>query len=874
MAFQMSEERISSNFQEAEEHKIMALPPETLFLNRQEIDTLFHRFVVLEHGFLQDNSIEPLSPGFSKAPLIMQTGSHKLLQQQIELSRKEQGILGYLGKTMTKWLEHNERIFFACRSDKHAAQLAELLVHHDLHPQLAEAPAEIEDTSCGLYLVAVPLSQGFDLLEERIHILSEMELFGEKRLGKKTRKVSQPKEAVNFDELRIGDIIVHKEHGLGVYQGISTLTHGEVTRDYLQIEYRDGDKLYVPADRLHSLSKYKGIADREATIDKLGGKSWILAKKKVKEAVWKVAQELLDLYAKRKLGIGTSFSRPDEFYYELEESFPFDETAGQLAAINDVLNDLMDSKPMDRLVCGDVGYGKTEVAIRAAFKVVADSYQVAMLVPTTVLAEQHLTTFKERLQGFPVRIECLNRFRSRAEQKKIISGLSEGSVDIVIGTHRLFSKDVQFKKLGLLIIDEEHRFGVKHKEKLKKYRMKVDVLTLSATPIPRTLQLSLLGIRDLSVINTPPALRRTVKTFVSKHDDLIVKEAITRELLRGGQIFVVHNRVHSIQQMAKKINALVPHARIAVAHGQMPGKILEEIMVQFVRKEIDVLLCTTIIESGLDIPNANTIIITRADRLGLAEIYQLRGRVGRGREQAYAFLLMPSLDNLSKEAQQRLRALMDYNELGGGFKLAMSDLQIRGGGNILGESQSGNIAAVGYDLYLELLQKTVEDIKRKKTGEDVEAEIELDPEVNLQVTAYIPETYIPDTDQRYFAYRKISNLSSEEQTNDLRDELQDRYGSLPAAVKNLFHIMELKSYMRPLSIEKIEQGKASLVFSFSQKTMVSPQTILAFLDKRGQGTRFTPDAKLIVPSKFTEAEALFETAKKILRAFHQNATNL
>ncbi len=418
-----------------------------------------------------------------------------------------------------------------------------------------------------------------------------------------------------------------------------------------------------------------------------------------------------------------------------------------------------------------------------------------------------------------MRVECLNRFRSRAEQKEIIAGLADGSVDIVIGTHRLFSKDIHFNRLGLLIIDEEHRFGVTHKEKLKKYRTRVDVLTLTATPIPRTLQLSLLNIRDLSVINTPPSLRRSVKTFIARHDDLIIKEAITREMLRGGQVFLVYNRVRTIGEMAGKVNTLVPGARVAIAHGQMPGKILEEIMVRFVRKEIDVLICTTIIESGLDIPNANTIIITRADRLGLAEIYQLRGRVGRGREQAYAYLLMPSLDNLSKDAQQRLRALMDYNELGGGFKLAMSDLQIRGGGNILGESQSGNIAAVGYDLYLELLQKTVDDLKiRQQTGEAID-EMEIEPEVNLGLSAYIPESYIADTDQRYFAYRKIANLTSPENGADLLDEFRDRYGAVPPAVQNLFAIMELKNEMKRLGIEKLEKGSQQLVLTFSTKTV-------------------------------------------------------
>ncbi|MEJ2688654.1 MAG: transcription-repair coupling factor [Deltaproteobacteria bacterium] len=868
-SFELSTERIEANYQEARAAQVAALPPDTLFLQPQEFEKLQKNHLCLEHGIHQDAFSDQ-----GKVPFAIETGSHRLLKQQIDLTRKSDGLLGHLVRTINHWTETGETVFLACRSSKRADQLAEMLSHHELFSNFIPSPLSLSTVTSRFLITDAPLSAGFDLPGEKLHFLSENELFGERRLGQKSRKKATPGDAVNFDELRIGDIVVHKEHGLGLYQGLTTFSHGKITNDYIQIEYKDGDKLYVPVDRLHALTKYKGLSDQAPKIDKLGGKSWLLAKKKVKEAVWKVAQELLDLYARRKLVQGHAYSRPDEMYQELEESFPFDETAGQLAAINDVIADLTDAKPMDRLICGDVGYGKTEVAIRAAFKVVEDNQQVALLVPTTVLAEQHLSTFRERLAGLPVRVDCLNRFRSRAEQKEIVAGLGDGSIDIVIGTHRLFSKDIQFKRLGLLIIDEEHRFGVKHKEKLKKYRTRVDVLTLTATPIPRTLQLSLLNIRDLSVINTPPSLRRSVKTFIARHDDLIIKEAITREMLRGGQVFLVYNRVRTIGEMARKVNNLVPGARVAIAHGQMPGKILEEIMVQFVRKEIDVLICTTIIESGLDIPNANTIILTRADRLGLAEIYQLRGRVGRGREQAYAYLLMPSLDNLSKDAQQRLRALMDYNELGGGFKLAMSDLQIRGGGNILGESQSGNIAAVGYDLYLELLQKTVEDLKhRQETGEAID-DMEVEPEVNLGLSAYIPESYIADTDQRYFAYRKIANLTSREIGADLLDEFRDRYGTIPPAVQNLFDIMELKNEMKRLGIEKLEKGRQQLVLTFSAKTAVTPQSVLAFLEKHGPNARFTPDAKLIVPFRRENNEELLAASRKILLAFSDNATKL
>ena len=473
---------------------------------------------------------------------------------------------------------------------------------------------------------------------------------------------------------------------------------------------------------------------------------------------------------------------------------------------------------MDRLVCGDVGYGKTEVAARAAFKVIEDGYQVAVLVPTTVLAEQHAATFRDRFASFPVTVACLNRFRTPAEQKAIVRDLAAGRIDLIIGTHRLLSKDIAFHKLGLLVIDEEHRFGVTHKEKIKRIRSAVDVLTLTATPIPRTLQMSLLGIRDLSVISTPPQKRRSIKTFLARYDDLVIREAIVKETQRGGQIFFVHNRVRSIGRIAQSIEHLVPGCRIAVAHGQMPSRTLEEIMVKFINHEIDVLVCTTIVESGLDIPNANTIIINRADQMGLADIYQLRGRVGRSSRQSYAYLLVPSLDSLTSDARQRLQALMDCNELGGGFKLAMNDLQIRGGGNLLGVSQSGHIAAVGYDLYLELLQSTVADLKSRAVGEQAPAAPEIDPEIKLKVNAFLPEDYIEDAAQRYHLYRRIAAAGSRSPAElaDLHAELVDRYGALPREAETLFTVIGLKHRLRGLGISKLEQSARCAHFLLQQ----------------------------------------------------------
>lgn len=866
-------ERITTNHAEAVRTATPALSPAALFLSPDEVRQKISSYSAIIHDPLGAVAVTEGNP-----PLAIATGNHTLLRQQMDLSRKQQGFLAVLAKSIHDWTEHGDRVLLACRSVKQAKQMTELLANHQLAPLYQQAPLDPADLPAGRFTVTnLPLSRGFDLTDEHARVLSDLELFGNKRLGGKQKKSAERRgDAITFDELKTGDIVVHREHGLAIYDGIVNFAHDGAASDYLQLTYQGNDKLYVPVDRIHAVSKYKGIEGTDPKLDKLGGKSWATTTNKVKEAVWKVAVELLDLYARRQLVPGHAFSRPDSLYQELEETFPYDETAGQLAAINDVINDLTSERPMERLVCGDVGYGKTEVAVRAAFKVIGDSQQVAVLVPTTVLAEQHAATFRERLGGFPVRIECLNRFRSTVEQRHIIAGLADGTVDLVIGTHRLLSKDVVFKRLGLLVIDEEHRFGVKHKERLKKLKNQVDVLTLTATPIPRTLQLSLLGIRDLSVISTPPAQRRTVKTFIAKYDELVIKEAVNRELLRNGQVFLVHNRVQSINEVAFRVSELAPQARVAVAHGQMAGKVLEDIMVRFVRREIDVLVCTTIIESGLDIPNANTIIITRADRLGLAEIYQLRGRVGRGREQAYCYLLMPSLENLSKDAQHRLRALMDYNELGGGFKLAMSDLQIRGGGNILGESQSGTIAAVGYDLYLDLLQKTVDDIKRRaEQGEDLTADetVDIDPEVSLKFAAFIPDHYIADTDQRYFAYRRIATITSEEALLDLEDELTDRYGRPPQETRHLFAVMRLKMDLKKIFVEKLEQGPANLVFHFHAKTPVTPEQLISFVSRKHNNARLTPEGKLVITVGQMNGQQALDKARTLISSFSPPATD-
>ncbi|MEA2084544.1 MAG: transcription-repair coupling factor [Thermodesulfobacteriota bacterium] len=879
-------ERINANYRETTSGNSPALPPESLFLSKEEFGRAIERFSLVR---FHDIGFQNINKN-NEATFTISCKNHKLIKQDLELQRKKQGLLAPLAESISGWLNRKDRVFIACRSLRHAKHFAELLSNHDLPVALHSPPLtpDILQDEKGILLFGHPLSEGFDLPEERLHILSQSELFGERRLGSGKKKKKGPRgEGVTFEELKIADIVVHGEHGLGSYQGLVNLVIKGVPNDFLYIRYKGDDRLYVPVDRINIVNKYKGLSDKKPKLDKLGGKAWAATKKKVKKAVWKVAGYLLDLYAKRQMVTGRSFSRPDEFFHELENSFPFDETSDQIKAINDVISDLTSDQPMDRLICGDVGYGKTEIAIRAAFKVLVDSFQVAVLVPTTVLAEQHAETFKERFMGFPVRVESLNRFKSTSQQKKIIKQLAAGDIDIIIGTHRLLSKDIAFKRLGLLIIDEEHRFGVSHKEKLKKFRTRIDVLTLTATPIPRTLQMSLLAVRDLSVINTPPEHRRSVKTFVAMYDDLVIKEAVTLELQRQGQVFLVHNRVKSIEKMAFKVKEMVPEAGVSVAHGQMRGRDLEKIMVSFVNKEIDVLVCTTIIESGLDIPNANTIIITRADQLGLAEIYQLRGRVGRSSEQAYAYLLVPSIEGLSKDAGQRLRALMDYNELGGGFKLALSDLQIRGGGNILGESQSGNIAAVGYDLYLDLLQRTVEDLRKKaELGEDVAMEDEeKEPEINLRISAYIPGEYITDPDQRYIAYKKINNQNSKENLVDLKDEFKDRYGKLPKETLNLFEVMALKLDLKKIGAGKLDQGRSSLVFSFLPAKRVEGadigaaqygtssirlRKILQIVSESKGKIKLTPDDRLVVHTSGDSPQSLLQTAKKVLHTITGN----
>ncbi len=857
-------ERIEHNRVEAAAEGF-ALPPHQLFLSQSE----------LERRLAERPRLD----------LSSQDSGHGLLRQEIEIERKKRGVIAPLAERLTAWLRAGETAIIACRSSLQADHLEEMLTGCGLKPGRTASPLLVHECpKAALLLVEHPLSQGVDLPDEGVHILSAAELFGEKRLGPQNRRKkgrAAQGDALALDDLAVGDIAVHRDHGLGCYLGLINMEFAGQRGDFMQLEFLGGDRLYVPVDQLHVVNRYQGLSDEQPKLDKLGSSRWLTAKKKVTDAVWQKAQELLAIYAQRELRQGHSFQPPGILYKELAESFPYDETEGQAAAIEDVLRDLQAAKPMDRLVCGDVGYGKTEVAVRAACKVIEDGFQVAVLVPTTVLAEQHAATFRERFAGFNIQVACTSRFRSTKEQKQINEGLKSGQINLIVGTHRLLSDSLSFHKLGLLIVDEEHRFGVSHKERLKRLRADVDVLTLTATPIPRTLQMSLLGIRDLSVISSPPRHRRSVKTFLARKDDLVIREAVQQELTRGGQVFFIHNRIQSIHALAEHLHQLVPTARIGVAHGQMPGPELEEIMVAFIAHELDVLVCTTIVESGLDIANANTIIINRADRIGLADMYQLRGRVGRASRQAYAYLLVPDPEQLTSEAEQRLRALMDCSELGSGFKLAMNDLQLRGGGSLLGVSQSGHIAAVGYDLYLELLQETVADLKQQ-AAQGGPTEHLLDVEIKLPVAAFLPDAYISETALRYRLYRRLSAAGNAqpEQLADLKDELIDRFGPLPPEAETLFSLLGLKHPLRTLGISKVELAPVGLVFSFSPTSSVAPETLVAFVERfrpkqtkppaRGQKpapdpVRLTPDGRLIVAVK--AERDLFEQIAAVLAFF-------
>ncbi|NIR60322.1 MAG: transcription-repair coupling factor, partial [Gammaproteobacteria bacterium] len=661
----------------------------------------------------------------------------------------------------------------------------------------------------------------------------------------------------------IGAPVVHEEHGIGRYQGLTKLTVDGVETEFLQLEYAGGDKLYVPVSSLHMVSRFTGASPESTPLHKLGSDQWQRTKRRAAQRARDVAAELLDIYARRAARRGHAFDLDSTEYNAFAAAFPFEETPDQETAIQSVLADLTAEQPMDRVVCGDVGFGKTEVAMRAAFVAVQDGRQVAVLVPTTLLAQQHYQNFIDRFADWPVRIESLSRFRSKADQQKVIDGLADGTVDIVIGTHKLLQRDVKFKRLGLVIVDEEHRFGVRQKDRLKALRAQVDILTLTATPIPRTLNMSLAGMRDLSIIATPPANRLTIKTFVSRWNKTLVREALLREIKRGGQVYFLHNEVETIHRIAHDVQSLVPEATVRVAHGQMRERELERVMLDFYHRRFNVLVCTTIIESGIDVPTANTMVVNRADKLGLAQLHQLRGRVGRSHHRAYAYLITPPPKAMTPDAVKRLEAIESLEDLGAGFTLATHDLEIRGAGELLGEEQSGQIQEIGFTLYNELLERAVKALKSGREP-DLERPIDHGPEVDLHVPALIPEDYLPDVHSRLILYKRIASAASREALRDLQVEMIDRFGLLPEPVKNLFRVTELKLEAAPLSIRRIEVGPEGGRILFGPEPAVDPAKIAQLVQSRPETYRLDGTQKLSFGESLPDAQTRISAVEELL----------
>ncbi|HXV36087.1 MAG TPA: transcription-repair coupling factor, partial [Myxococcota bacterium] len=740
----------------------------------------------------------------------LRCADHEALRRALATARSGERALEPLVDALAAWCEAGFRSALCVATRSGAERLRHLLREYGLEVEIAEgaraiarwaSPGRIEIRVCDF-------SAGFELPGQRLAVVTEEEIFGPRQHRRVRSQWPDGATLEGLAQLENGDYLVHAEHGIGRYRGLVELDLALARGEFLRLEYQDGDKLFVPVHRLNLIQRYSGSDGHAPRIDKLGGASWEKAKRSIQKSLRAMAHELLSLHAARELAPAHAFSGRDRQLEEFEAAFGFEETADQAAAIEDVLADLQRPKPADRIVCGDVGYGKTEVALRAAFRVAMDGKQVAVLVPTTVLCQQHEETFRQRFAGYPIEIASLSRFRSAADAKSILERIASGSIDIAIGTHRLLQKNVRFRDLGLLVVDEEHRFGVSHKERIKQLKKTVHVLTLTATPIPRTLQMAFSGIRDLSVINTPPADRLAIRTQVCRFSDALVREVILRELRRGGQVFFVHNRVQTIDAMHSRLLRVVPEAKVIVAHGQMRERQLEDRMLRFMHGEADVLLCTTIIESGLDNPRANTILINRADTLGLAQIYQLRGRVGRSKQRAYAYLMIPgSEDALTTDARRRLEAISDLSELGSGFRLANMDLEIRGAGNLLGPEQSGCLAAVGYETYLEMLEETMDELRGKPH------EAEVDPEIRLPVTARLPESYVSAVSQRLVLYKRLASCRDDAEIDRIRDELLDRYGALPDEAQNLFEVIRLKAHARRLGIAAVDLAKGEIVLT-------------------------------------------------------------
>ncbi len=776
-----------------------------------------------------------------------------------------------LVKDLQKWKKNGYRILLLSGSRTRAKRLSEDLRDHELSAFYSEDMDRVIQK--GEIMIAYGnLHRGFEYPLINLVIISESDIFGAEKKKKRKKKEYDGKQIQSFTDLNVGDYVVHENHGLGIYKGIEKIEVDKVTKDYIKIEYGGGGVLYILATGLDVIQKYAGADARKPKLNKLNSPEWKNTKTRVKGAVKEIAKELVELYAVRQAKEGYQFGSDTVWQNEFEEMFPYDETDDQLRAIEETKRDMESKRIMDRLVCGDVGYGKTEIAIRAAFKAVSDGKQVVFLVPTTILAQQHYNTFVQRMMDFPVSIDMLSRFRTSAQQKNVLERLKKGSLDILIGTHRVLSKDILFKDLGLLIVDEEQRFGVTHKEKIKQLKGDVDVLTLTATPIPRTLHMSLIGIRDMSVLDEPPVDRLPIQTYVLEHNEEIIREAINRELARDGQVYYVFNRVNGIDEVAGKIAKLVPDANVAFAHGQMSERELERIMFNFINGEIDVLVSTTIIETGLDISNVNTMIIDDADRLGLSQLYQLRGRVGRSNRTSYAFLMYKRDKMLKEIAEKRLQAIKEFTELGSGFKIAMRDLEIRGAGNLLGAQQSGHMESVGYDLYCKMLNDAVRSMKGETSEEET-----FDTSVDIDIDAYIPATYIKSEFQKLDVYKRIAGIENEEEFLDMQEELLDRFGDLPVSVNNLLNIAYIKAICHSVYVTSLVHRNDEIKLVMYNKAKLKVEQFPELIQKYQPALKLTPEANpyftytLKKNSKTGKIDALslFDDVKKLLNDMKQ-----
>jgi transcription-repair coupling factor (superfamily II helicase) len=760
----------------------------------------------------------------------------------------------------------SQPVVFSVESSGRRESLIELLQRINISPQIIDGWIDLQNADFEIAITEAPLEDTFFSEQLNSWVISENALFGQRirqRRRQKEEKDQSENVIRNLTELTPGAAVVHMEHGVGRYRGMETIELDGDATEFVMLEYADSAKLYVPVSSLHLISRYSGADSDMAPMHKLGTEKWSTQRKKALEKIRDTAVELLQVYATREAKTGHSFGFPREDYEVFTSDFPFEETADQKTAINSVITDMMRARPMDRLVCGDVGFGKTEVALRAAFLAVQGGKQVAILVPTTLLAQQHLETFQNRFADWPIKIEGLSRFKTGQAKNATIKALEKGTVDIVIGTHKILQGDVKFHDLGLLIIDEEHRFGVSQKEKVKALRADVDILTMTATPIPRTLNMAMAGVRDLSIIATPPAKRLAVKTFVKTWDEHLIKEAVLREILRGGQVYVLHNEVKSIEKAAEDLGKLVPDARIGVAHGQMSERDLESVMSDFYHKRFNVLMCTTIIETGIDIPNANTIIIERADKFGLAQLHQLRGRVGRSHHQAYAYLMTPIEKKVTKDAEKRLDAISHAQDLGAGFMLATHDLEIRGAGELLGDEQSGHIQNIGFSLYMELLDRAVEAIKAGKLL-NIDDPMQAGAEINLRIPALIPEDYMPDVHNRLIMYKRISAAKDSGELRDLQVELIDRFGLLPNQVKFLCRITELKFQLATLGIVKLDAGESQGRIEFGSETTIDPYTMVRLVQTKPASYKLEGANSLKFIFDMPDAESRFKTVSDTL----------